>query len=145
MAVTAPTRRPGMTARRVGYVIAVAVNVALLYLVNVWPGWSGIPFLTDETTAVLGIVNVSLAVGVVANLLYVAYDSPTLKALGDFVTTGIALGVLIRVWQVFPFDFDESAVNWHMVVRSVLVVALLGTIVGLVVQFLSVLRAVLRH
>lgn len=47
MAVTTtPSRqRPAVAARRFGYVVAVLVNLALLYAVNAWPGWDALPFL----------------------------------------------------------------------------------------------------
>jgi predicted membrane protein len=83
--------------------------------------------------------------GLVANLVYLVNDAPWLKALGDLVTTGIALAVLTRVWQVFPFDFGESTVDWPLFVRFVLIVAIVGTVIGLVVQFLTLVRAAARR
>ena len=58
-----PKPRPGPTARRSGYVVAAAVNAVLLYLVDVRPGWDAVPFLTADTTLVLGAVNASLVAG----------------------------------------------------------------------------------
>jgi hypothetical protein len=142
---TVKSRRPSLASRRVGYVIAGAINVALLYLVNVWPGWSVVPFLTDGMTQVLGIVNVSLVAGLVVNAVYLVQDAAWLKAAGDLVTTAIALAVLARLWQVFPFDFGESTVNWAWLTRSVLVVAIVGCGIGLLVQLVTLVRAMRDH
>jgi hypothetical protein len=49
MTLTEPTRRPPVVTRRVGYVVAVVVDAALLYLVNVWPGWQAVSLLTEDT------------------------------------------------------------------------------------------------
>jgi hypothetical protein len=38
MALSAVRNRPGTTARRSGYVIAVLVNAGMLLVVNTWPG-----------------------------------------------------------------------------------------------------------
>lgn len=149
MTVTAPTprapapaRRPPVAARRVGYLIAAGINVVLLYLVNISPGWEAVPFLTEDTRQVLGLVNLSLVAGLVCNLVYVLVDPTWLKSLGDLLTTGIGLAVLVRLWQVFPFDFGDSAADWALVVRAVLVVGVIGSAIGIVVQLVSLVRAV---
>jgi hypothetical protein len=89
----APARRPRPAGRRVGYLIAVVVNAALLFVLNGQPGWQDVPFLTSATSQVLGLVNLSLAVGLAVNLVYLAYDPPWLKSLGDLLTAGIGLAV----------------------------------------------------
>jgi hypothetical protein len=141
MAVTAPAHRPSVGARRAGYAIAVAFNVAVLYLVFVWPGWRAVPLLTDDTRRLLGLVAASMVAGILANLVYLAYDPPAVKAIGDLATTGIALVVLVRIWRVFPFDFAGYAFDWALLVRVVLVVAVVGTAIGLLAQLGILVRA----
>ncbi len=137
---TAPTRRRSGATRRVGYVLAALCDATLLYLVNVWPGWQAVSFLTEDTRQVLGLVNLSLAVGLVANLVYLAKDGPRLKALGDVVTTGIGLVVLVRIWQVFPFDFAGWSTDWSWLVRVLLGVGIVGSVIGIAVRFISLVR-----
>jgi hypothetical protein len=36
------------------------------------------------------------------------------------VTTGIGLAVLMRIWQVFPFDLAGWSVDWSWLVRLLL-------------------------
>lgn len=141
MAVTTSARRSSAGSRRVGYVIAAVLNAALLYLLNVAPGWQTLSFLTNDTTHVLALVNFSLLAGVVVNVMYLACDPPWLKSLGDLVTTGIGLAVLIRLWQVFPFDFSGTSFNWALLVRVALVVATIGAVIGMVTQIVSLLRS----
>src|SRR5947209_7393455 len=104
--------RPPAAARRTGYMVAAAVNTVLLFLVNVSPGWEAVPFLTGKMTLVLGLVNLSMAAGVIANILFALYDPRWFKALGDLLTTGFGLVALVRMLQVFPFDFGGSSVDW---------------------------------
>jgi hypothetical protein len=80
--------RPSVASRRVGYAVAVVYDAALLYLVTVWPGWQAVSFLTADTRQVLGLVNLSLAAGLVANLAYLVGDAPVVKSMGELVTTG---------------------------------------------------------
>ena len=128
----APEKRRGRAARRFGYAVAVLVNVAILVLVNRWPGWDAVPFLTGDTEQVLGIVNASIIAGVVANVLFLFADPPWFKALGDIVTTAVGLAAAVRLWQVFPFDFGAGSA-WDTVARVLLVIAIVGSVLGILV------------
>ena len=134
------TNPPAVSARRFGYSIGIAVNVLLLYLVNRSPGWQVLPFLTDDMAQVIGLVNASLAAGVVANAVYVIADPRWLRALGDLVTTSIGLAALIRLWTVWPFDFGTTSVDWELVTRVVLGLGIAGSAIAIVVSLVSLLR-----
>lgn len=144
MSTTAPRRTESATARRVGYALAVLINGLLLSGVNVWPGWRVLPFLTEDTRQVLGLVNLSLIAGMIANAVYVITDRTWLKALGDLVTLGIGMAVLVGFWEVFPFDFTGSSLGWATVARVVLIVTVVGTAVGLAVQFVVLIASLLH-
>jgi hypothetical protein len=137
----APKARPGPASRRFGYLVAVAVNVAMLYAVNRWPGWETVSFLTDDTRRVIDLVNASIVVSLVANVVYFVRDPRWLKALGDLLTTTIGIVVLVRLWRVFPFDFPDGSVDWTLVARIVLVVGIVGSAIGIVVALVSFVRA----
>jgi len=60
-----------VSTRKVGYLVGLVglvVNAILLYLVNERPGWRELSFLTERTTDVLPLINVSLLVSVAVNL-----------------------------------------------------------------------------
>lgn len=143
MAASTRTSGRSSVADRVGYFIAGVVNAALLYAVNVWPGWRVLPFLTEETAQVLGLVNLSLVVGLVANLIFLIRGSPGVRSLGDLVMAGIGLALLVRVWQVFPFDLHGSPAG--LLTRFAVGVAICGTAVGVVVALVSALRRFVAH
>ena len=136
--------RPSSATRRFGYLVAALVNTVLLYLVNVRPGWQALPFLTEDTVLVLGMVNASIIVGLAANLVYLLEDAPWVRALGDLVTTGVGLAALARIWTVYPFDFDAGAMPWDLpwdlLTRTVLVVAIVGSAIGLLVALVTLGR-----
>jgi hypothetical protein len=142
MARTHTARRPSAGARRAGYVLAIFFSAALLVILNGSPGWQAIPFLTSATGQVLWLVNLSLAAGIAANLVYLGYDPPWLKSLGDLVTTGIGLAAAIRIWQVFPFDLSSG---WSTAVRVLLIVAIAGSCIALVVQLVTLARWLAGH
>jgi hypothetical protein len=142
MTGTVVGKRPTVGARRAGYAVAVLVNAALLVLVNRWPGWEALPFLTTETPLVIGAVNASILVNLAANLAYLARDPRWLKALGDTLTTAVGLVAMVRIWQVFPFDFGDSSVDWALLARIALGLGIAGTAIGVIVNAVGFVKAV---
>ena len=137
MARTDGARSRSAGARRAGYLLAIGFSAALLVVLNGSPGWQAVPFLTSDTGQVLWLVNLSLAAGIAANVVYLACDPPWVRSLGDLATTGIGLAAAIRVWQVFPFGLSSG---WSAAVRVLLVVAIAGSCIALVVQVVSLAR-----
>jgi len=140
-AVQTPTRKSA-GARRIGYTIAVLLDLALLFLINSWPGWSALPFLTAEMAGVLTVITASLVIGAAVNLVYLVHDAPWLVAAGGIITTAVGVVVLVRLWQVYPFDLGAG---WSITVRVLLVVAVLGSIAGVVVQTVALAAALGRR
>ena len=141
----APSRRPrpGPVGRRIGYALAILVNVVLLLLVNVWPTWRVLPFLTEGMLDVLALVNLGLIAGMVVNLLNLIFDARWLRAAGDLLTSVIAVITLLRFWNVFPFAFPDSGFDWALLTRVLLVVAIVGTVIGIIVQVVILVRIML--
>ena len=97
------------------------------------------PFLTDDLGSVLPLITASLVVGVVANVLYLAVPRPWMVSAGELATTGVGLAVLVRMWQVFPFDL---ATGWTVLARVLLAVALAGSVIAIPVQIVSLTKAI---
>jgi hypothetical protein len=131
-------------ARRVGYVVAVAVNLLLLFLINQSPGWQAVPFLTSDMQLALDLVNASLLAGVIANAVYVLADPRWLRAVGDVVTTSIGVAAMVRLWNVWPFDFGTTSVDWDLVTRIVLGLGIAGGFIGIVVSVVTLVRELVR-
>jgi hypothetical protein len=129
-------RRPAAT-RRFGYATAAVVYAALLCTINIWPRWQALPFLAEDTSEVIGLVNLWLVAGMASHADYLAYGTPWTRSLGDLVTTGIGLAALIRVWQVFPFTFGGPVSS---AVRVALAVAIVGSAVGAVACLMALVR-----
>ena len=138
-----PPRRPSRSARRAGYLLAMLINLGLLWLVNVAPGWEALPFLTAEFIRVVGFVNLSLLVGAAVNLGYLLADPEWAKRLGDAVTAAIALGVLLQLLTVFPFDLGPDRSGWETILRTVLALACVGTAIGIIASLAQLLRSII--
>jgi len=134
------TDRSKRVARRAGYLVAAAVNAVLLYLINGRPGWDVLPFLTDDMTKVLPLINLSLVAGIAVNLVQAIHDPRWLVAAGGVVTTAAGLAAAVRLWQVFPFDFAPGTAG-ETVVRLLLLLAVAGGVIGMIVQIVALFRA----
>lgn len=143
---TAPaTRTITAAGRRVGYIVSIAINAVILYAANRSPGWDVVPFLTDRTPEVLGLVNASLIAGIIANFVYVVWDPPRLRALGDLVTLSIGIAAMTRIWQVFPFDFSAYSFNWEVVARILLGLGIAGSAIAIIVALVTLVRGRPRY
>jgi hypothetical protein len=126
---------------RGGNVGSALVNAAMLWGINIWPGWQVLPFLTSDMTRVLGIINASLTAGIVANLIFVVIRNRGIMALGNLVVLGIGLAAVLRMWEVFPFDFGGSWPGWPVVVRVLLGLGIAGSIIGALVEIVTLFRS----
>jgi hypothetical protein len=126
---------------RGGNVGSALVNAAMLWGINIWPGWQVLPFLTSDMTRVLGIINASLTAGIVANLVFVVIRNRGIMALGNLVVLGIGLAAVLRLWEVFPFEFGGSWPGWPVVVRVLLGLGIAGSIIGALVEIVTLFRS----
>jgi hypothetical protein len=126
---------------RGGNVGSALVNAAMLWGINIWPGWQVLPFLTSDMTRVLGIINASLTAGIVANLIFVVIRNRGIMALGNLVVLGIGLAAVLRLWEVFPFDFGDSWPGWPVVMRVLLGLGIAGSIIGALVEIVTLFRS----
>jgi hypothetical protein len=135
-----PRTQAGPAARRFGYLVAIAVNAAMLYLVNRSPGWEALPFLTPSTVEVIGIVNASIVASIVANVVYLVWDADWVRALGDVATTSIGLAALVQIWQVWPVEFDAGT-PWDTVARWVIGIGIIGSAIGIIAALVRLGRS----
>ncbi len=128
-------QRIGRGAKRFGYLVAAAINGAMLWIAHRLLDWEWPGFLTPEFDDVLPIVTVSFVVSIVANLVYAWNDRWPIKPIGELATSVIGFVVALRIWQVFPFEFGGD--DWSGLIRLILVVAMVGTSIGSVVQLVN--------
>jgi hypothetical protein len=138
----APKERQPLGMRRFGYAVAIAINVALIFLINEWPGWSSVPFLTDETETVIPILNAALVISIVVNAIYLIADPRWLRAIGDAVTAVVSFIVIMVTLRVFPFDFSDYSFDWTMLVQVLLGVGLIGCVFAVIANLVTFTREV---
>jgi hypothetical protein len=135
---------PSRTGRRIGYVIAAAINVALLYFVNNLLNWDLSPFLTDDFERVIPLINVSLVATIVVNVIYLFFDRRWFKSLTQIGLAGIAMAATVRLYRVFPFDFSAYDFAWATLARAVLIIAMVGMAIAIVAETVKLIVRLAR-
>ncbi len=134
MTATPVNARKHGTGRTSGYVVAVLINVIMLILVNLRPGWRELPFLTEDLAGILWLINLSMLTSAVLNLAYLLYDPAWFSSVGQIAVSAIGMAAAIRLWQVFPFDFSAYSFTWAAVTRVLLVLGIFGSAVAIVAE-----------
>lgn len=137
-------RRPSPASRRLGYVITIALNAALLVIVNNLLAWGWLPFLTEEFNEVLPLLNVSIAASIAVNLVYLFFDPAWFNALAEMGLLAVSLAVTIRMYRVFPFDFSPYDFDWALTARILLILGMVGMGAGMIANLVKLVTAVVR-
>ena len=132
--------RPSSATERFGYLVAIAVNIAMLVIANNILAWGWLPFLTADFNQLLWLIDLSFLASIAVNATYLAYDPPWLKSVCQIGLGGISLAVAVRTYQVFPFDFSASQFNWEPLARVVIVITFIATLIAMVTEMVKLAR-----
>ena len=136
----APRRRHPTTTARVGYSIAIVLNAIMLWMAHQLLRWEWPAFLTEEFDRLLPIVTASFLASIAVNGALLIRDASRFRGLTDLVTAAFGLAVSLRTWTVFPFDFSGYGNDWTWLARTVVVVGIVGTSIGIGVAVVKMVR-----
>jgi hypothetical protein len=139
------TARSGTGPARVGYVIAIAVNVVMLIIAQNILEWGWLPFLTADFAQVEPWISLSLTATIIVNLIYLFDDTAVVKSIGQIGVNLLSIFVTYQIFIVFPFDFSAYAFDWGVMARVVLILAMVGSAIGTVVEIAKLLRLTTRY
>ena len=122
------------SSRRVGYAIAIAVNIGLLVVVLNLVSWGWFPWLTEEFDEVVPYLVASIAATMLVNAAYFVFDPPWFKSLTELGTLVLSMIATVRLLGVFPFDFSAYEFPWGTLARSILGLAIFGIAVAMIAQ-----------
>jgi hypothetical protein len=123
------------------YIFSVIFNIAFLVVVNKVPDWN-IVFITGSYPDILWAVNTSLAVSLAGNLILIFFHPNFFHYLFNAIFAAFAVLATSIILSVFPFDFSQVAGDWlNIVVRVTLVVAIVGSAIGIVVNIVKAVGA----
>lgn len=130
--------------RMTDYVFAVIFNVAFLVVVNKVPDWN-IVFITADFPDVLWAVNTSVAVSIAGNLVLIFFHPRFLHHLFNAVFSIFGILATSVMLSVFPFEFADLVGEWlNILIRIVLIVGIVGSAIGAVVNLVKASGAIFR-
>jgi hypothetical protein len=115
---------PPSTRRRIRVGVTGIVAFALLVLLNFFPGWQAMPFLTDGMGMAIGMIDLVLAVVIISNVIYQLSDSPGVHAGVHLVIAVALIPFFITLMRTFPFALSASP--WPRIVHDLLNVGALA-------------------
>jgi hypothetical protein len=122
--------------KQFSYIITIATNLALIYFVRNLPSWD-IPFLTDDFSKCQWTIQLSLAVSIFINFIFIFLDrkwlTNLLQAFGNVFS--FISGYIF--WRVFPLNL---AGNTERIVGLILIIALGGIVLSTVIELTSAVR-----
>ncbi|MCL6471447.1 MAG: hypothetical protein K6T91_01335 [Firmicutes bacterium] len=127
------------------YIVSIVVNLILLFVFNNLLKWH-VPFLTRDFVVPLTILNISITATIAANLVFIFYD-PAWFLAGIRAILNIIGAIFVYIlYTTFPFDFSSLASEGlvTILVRVVLILGLVGTVVGTVVELTKFIRAIAK-
>lgn len=113
------------------FVIAIIVNVILLYVVNNLVAWD-ISFIKSSFNDVLWILNISIVANIVANIIYLIYYYDWLKSLIQVLLNILGILVVYYLYVVFPFVFSNIWITWGLGIA--LILALFGIVIATFIE-----------
>lgn len=120
--------------RRFGYTVAVVVNLVLVWVVQNIVEWDIVPFLTEEFEQVVPITIFSLVLSAIANVVFLFKDTGRFKKAVDILTTGVTFVVVVRTYQVFPFELESAF--WLRVLMILVAVAIAAAVLAQLIQLI---------
>ena len=101
-------------------VIAIVANVVLLVVIDVWPTWRALPFVTEDAIIAAALISVAAGSAIVLNALGLVAHRTWLRALTDAIGSAFGLGLVVLLWHTFPFVLPAGTSDWMLLARLAL-------------------------
>ena len=97
--------------KRFGYFLSILINFAMIYIANNLLVWN-VPFLTNDFIRCLWAINLSFAVTIFTNFIFIFFDRKWFHSLMEAFGTVFSFLSTYVFWQVFPLDINETWSYW---------------------------------
>jgi hypothetical protein len=114
--------------RRILCGVTALVAFGVFLVLNFWPGWSSIPFLTDGMRLTVGLVDLALWGIIAFNVAFLFSDARGLHLTAHLIIAMLAMLAFTELIRDFPFTLSGV---WVGVVHWIL-------ILGVVLSFLTI-------
>lgn len=116
---------------RASFAVAIIFNLIFIYIVNQIPYWD-ISFITSAWTETLWILNLSLVVTIIGNLLFLFYHPQWFRSLAQIFMSVFVFWAIKALYTVFPFSFSQSSLE--LLTWLVLILLMVGVAISILVE-----------
>lgn len=113
------------------YFVAIIFNLIFLYIVNNLLNWN-IYFITNTFNDVLWIINLSIIIAIIGNILLLLYSPERFRHVVKIILNIISFIAVYIVYTVFPFNFYNSFYDWAFGI--LLILAMIGIVIAVVIE-----------
>ena len=113
------------------YFVAIIFNLIFFYIVNNLLNWQ-VYFITNSFNEVLWIINLSIIITIIGNILLLLYSPERFRHLMKIILNIVAFIAVYFVYIVFPFNFYNSFYDWGFSI--LLILAMIGIIIAIIVE-----------
>jgi hypothetical protein len=107
--------------KRFGYFLTILINFAMIYVANNLLVWN-VPYLTNDFMRCLWAVNLSFAVTIFTNFIFIFFDRKWFHSLMEAFGTIFSFLSTYVFWQIFPLDLTETWAYWVDIALVILMV-----------------------
>jgi hypothetical protein len=90
------------------------------------------------------LITFSFVYGMATNAMLVVADPRWFKSLVNVGGSVIAFVITLRLFQVYPFDFSDYAVNWSWAVTTLLVLGMVATAIAAIAESVRVVTSLTK-
>jgi hypothetical protein len=124
-----PTSSIPSSGRRFGYLVSIAINFVMIYVVNNLLTWN-VPFLTERFIECLWAINLSISASIFIQFIHLFYDPKWFRSLMQALASVFSLVSTYIFWRIFPLDLSE---NMAQMVNLVIIIIIV--LIGLSILF----------
>jgi hypothetical protein len=125
---------------RASFVVAIIVNLIFIYIVNQVSYWD-ISFITSAWSETLWILNLSLIVTIIGNLLFLFYHPQWFRSLAQIVMNIFVFWAIKALYTVFPFNFSQPSLM--LLTWVVLLLLMVGVSISIIVEIVKLVASIL--
>ena len=125
------------------YIATIIVHIILIWALYKLPDW--LKFLSSSYQAVLPVFLYSYLAQIIGNLILIFSDPKWLKSLISLANNLISIVALATVYVIFPFDFGSYSYDWASTSKTVIIVAIVLTAIGALVEFINFISSISRR
>jgi hypothetical protein len=124
--------------RTAEYISAIVANLVMFWVFGKLLSW-GVPFLTSSFTAVLWVINISIAGTIACNLAMLIHDGHWFRGFVRLIQNALSFLVLMTFYIVFPFDFTAYHIDWSKIIHILLILGMISNGIAIIMEFFRML------